>query len=1446
MATTAAPPTVITDEQRRWVVTGICLNKLLTPVLRNLLGREIPVWYKSLCLPPSSINTQTFAKHEKKLHPSNITLNYGNINKNFVNHKSKHSSYDYAVKDAISLAKLFLQPFMAKFTGFDTTMDLSAALTLICESHPFYSSGAAAQAKIVRSVVRNEWAHCNFSHWTDVNFFACIQEIELLVRKLNMAPADEKDFLDELNNWKNNGVHLCCGQAVDADLLKLIRNEFSQLLHSVELWREENQNIEVQLRKELNNLGHRLESLERHIDERLDSRDEKSPYLFMLPDRAEWFSGRESELNNLHSLFNVGDEVDEPKVKIVSICGLGGTGKTSLAAGTITETNPDGTLTRTLIEISKIQRPWLLVLDDMDEYSLCHNIKVLLSGPWKRSVRASGHILITTRRKPKLMSETIPRFHESECLQLECFNDKDGLQFISKRTGFSLAEEAAVSASSLVKILGGLPLALEQACAYISRLPCTLSEYLEQYKKYSIELLRAADASPASLYESQERLAVRTTWLLNFEYIKQSENGSFAVRFLNACAFFNPTKIQQELVNPGKPPIEDDGYRDYVGTPLGSLHILKLLSDFSLFRKNKDSSLTVHRLVLDVIKGKLRSDGEEVLALVDAISMLSFGFSKCPSPDDLLLHQDINTQRERVSNLSINPTLFCLWQTLCLHAQEVVTILKSFQVLDERVILPETAKIVYECALDLNVRSKVLDAMRYMTFAHKIMIHVKEGGDLAALFPHKVPLHENIRRYIFYSCMTPYITTDSTSPDKQKQKGSKHKMEQMQILGYKHFENGQFNQAIEMYTSAMAEFTQFDPELLHNRAVAYMGLEQYENALTDTENYISQRPKYWLGFAIKALALHGLNRAWEASSFAALAFYHNRNIFSEYKPFKLTFSGLKDRIQICNSSSQLNKCLSNVLSGSKASPEIPGKIILIESGVYRVRLSYAVSVDNCILLGTDKLTSSVELNFKDLICILGKQVMAANVSLVFSKGYCISTCISISSWYSCSFTCTLEEGPYTFYSLGCDTFNGCFFKNSKSPGLTVQGKADVNHCVFSGGEYSGINVSTGGCVNVKGSEIHGNDIGLYFAREPLSCTVAYCNILDNKRHGIYVTLGTSNVSIDNCRIYHNDHNGVFLEESSSASVSNCEIFENGWQGISTIGNSRCTVLRNKIYGNKSGGVQVVPVDQRKPVPPSIVKENEIFDNHGFGIYCEMMYEDTPSDTSLSLSKDAFVEYIRYLQNSGKLLKAECIENTCYENESTCSSISTNDITTYVDFCSHCRKRCSHTCRNCYFTAYCNKECQKSDWRKHKKECRAILERSTICISTSPDSCMIIEHNMYVPSFSPQHPGVEPKGPMHACKPKAGERFLVKILAADDKWHVNVDGPMFSICDRSLTINGRIDHRRYPELYNIILQCGVNSTLVQGWKKKFFWALLHEKDQGMLRVFITELPKNENW
>ena len=198
---TATTSNFISDEERRWVVIGVCLTKVLTPALRNVLANEIPKWHQVLCQPPTEIDKQVYGRHKIQLNPSTLNLNYKNINNNHVIRLPR--SFDYTVKDPLSLAKLFVQPFMSKFTGFDQTMDISAVLSVIGEAAPFI--GAAAHAKTVRSDIRNEWAHCNFTNWTEAKFIAAFQSMESLLENVNLSTEEEQKLCDELNSWKDKG-----------------------------------------------------------------------------------------------------------------------------------------------------------------------------------------------------------------------------------------------------------------------------------------------------------------------------------------------------------------------------------------------------------------------------------------------------------------------------------------------------------------------------------------------------------------------------------------------------------------------------------------------------------------------------------------------------------------------------------------------------------------------------------------------------------------------------------------------------------------------------------------------------------------------------------------------------------------------------------------------------------------------------------------------------------------------------------------------------------------------------------------------------------------------------------------------------------------------------------------------------------------------------------------
>ena len=93
---------------------GICLNRLLLPALRDFTGQEILKLYTSL-KSSKRIDTQACGSHLPS--DGSFKLNYSSINNNWVKFRRKELLYDYKVTTDVDLAKLYLEPHMAKFTG---------------------------------------------------------------------------------------------------------------------------------------------------------------------------------------------------------------------------------------------------------------------------------------------------------------------------------------------------------------------------------------------------------------------------------------------------------------------------------------------------------------------------------------------------------------------------------------------------------------------------------------------------------------------------------------------------------------------------------------------------------------------------------------------------------------------------------------------------------------------------------------------------------------------------------------------------------------------------------------------------------------------------------------------------------------------------------------------------------------------------------------------------------------------------------------------------------------------------------------------------------------------------------------------------------------------------------------------------------------------------------
>ena len=206
---------MVSDEEKRWIVVGIAMNKVAAPVLRDFIKQGIDTHYanNTYChgvTTPCPLKTLNY--HHVNTDANLKRLKFQNINNNFNNHGNHKNLYNYNVNSSVDLAKLFLPEYLAEFAGFDKSLDFSAILRLLGFSNPapiFHSPISSIPIQLsaddVRENVRNKWGHFNVTDWTEVFFNDCFSKLKTLVRSLGLILGTEKMALDQLSDWETKG-----------------------------------------------------------------------------------------------------------------------------------------------------------------------------------------------------------------------------------------------------------------------------------------------------------------------------------------------------------------------------------------------------------------------------------------------------------------------------------------------------------------------------------------------------------------------------------------------------------------------------------------------------------------------------------------------------------------------------------------------------------------------------------------------------------------------------------------------------------------------------------------------------------------------------------------------------------------------------------------------------------------------------------------------------------------------------------------------------------------------------------------------------------------------------------------------------------------------------------------------------------------------------------------
>lgn len=279
--------------------------------------------------------------------------------------------------------------------------------------------------------------------------------------------------------------------------------------------------------------------------------------------RNPFFTGREALLTHLNQIFQ--EQHMMPITLGQTLSGLGGIGKTQVAIeyayrfrdqyqavlwiqADTEEMFTNGVTTlvpllqlpeqeeqRHMFEAVKhwlsTHGEWLLILDNIDDID---QAAALLPTQY------TGHLLLTTRSQSSGAFATI--------INLECMEEDEGALLLLRRSKLlafgellnQASQEVCCSARKITEALGGLPLALEQAGAYIEKTQCNISDLLFLCQCHLIPFLKECKIASGS------SSGVVETFLCTFEKIQRIN--PLAADLLILCSFLAAEAIPEEIL----------------------------------------------------------------------------------------------------------------------------------------------------------------------------------------------------------------------------------------------------------------------------------------------------------------------------------------------------------------------------------------------------------------------------------------------------------------------------------------------------------------------------------------------------------------------------------------------------------------------------------------------------------------------------------------------------------------------------------------------------------------------------------------------------------------------------------------------------------------------------------------------------------------------------------
>jgi len=358
---------------------------------------------------------------------------------------------------------------------------------------------------------------------------------------------------------------------------------------------------------------------------------------FLVPYQANpRFIGRTSFLETLkEKLFDIAPRHDNHRV---ALYGLGGIGKTQCALGYvyanrhiydriywIPATDRTSLLSgyQSIAKATRLQFPlitssveianevllwlrqqsnWLLVIDNLDDISVADDL--LPENDLQK------HTIITTRNPN---AEGIP----AEPLEVPLLSPSDSIDLLSTLSKITVQPDSPEKhqAAEIIRKMGYLPLAIEQAAAYIREVTADFSAFLEQYERNHKKLFTWLPAGNRKYPNS-----IATTWSMSFDLLQ-----NHPTRLLRLFSFLNPDGILIPFLVSGAEALQKD-LQDIIFDQTEMATALLELEKFSLIKWDRPNrSVAIHRLVQMVVIDQM-SEEDSRSTLTNIIELFTRAF----------------------------------------------------------------------------------------------------------------------------------------------------------------------------------------------------------------------------------------------------------------------------------------------------------------------------------------------------------------------------------------------------------------------------------------------------------------------------------------------------------------------------------------------------------------------------------------------------------------------------------------------------------------------------------------------------------------------------------------------------------------------------------------------------------------------------------------------------